>query len=118
MEILNNFNSVIRQRKLRIKMKESSEKLDLSFAVGVFFIAFLVSFVLPPIVYEVKGFQEQGQPNVIRLYKPGVDLIWVQDSAESENYPRLEAYLKKNIKDRADRGIEEARIKKLVKWYD
>lgn len=93
-------------------------KIIVSSLIVFLFPFFLSIFVLPPVVDDIKVFQEEGKPNVMRLYKPGMDEIFVENPEKQGEYIGSNTYLVKNIKDKADRGVEEARIKKLVKWYD
>ncbi len=68
-------------------------------------------------VNEVRVFERDDGPNVMRLYrKLSIDGIIVYDSKLNKYIP-FKDYLS-GIENKADRIIEEGRIKKSVGWYD
>jgi hypothetical protein len=69
-----------------------------------------------PNINEVKTFQEENRPAIMRLYKTGRDGIMV-DPEKDGTYVTLSKHLG-TINDEAERVIEEARIKKTVGWYN
>ena len=67
---------------------------------------------------QIKIYQrEQGKPSVMRIYKSGPDGIFVENSEKKGEYIFMSNYLDR-IKNEADREIERAEIKKVVKWYE
>ena len=73
----------------------------------------ITSFIGPS-VKTAKVFEEENKPNAIRLYlKSSRDQIMVEREGE---YVDLSKYLE-SIEDKADRLIEESRIRKVVGWY-
>jgi hypothetical protein len=107
------------------KFKENKmpieDKLTATFlgmALGILGTIIGVGFVMEPIVNEVKVFQREKKPAIMRLYKqPGIDKLMVQDLENDGKYIPLSNYLKK-IKDTADKQIEKATIKKIAEWYE
>ncbi len=74
--------------------------------------------VTTPNLLEAKVFQrEQGKPAVMRTYKLGRDGLLVQDGKNERRYIPLDQYLN-TIKDKSDREIEEATIRKIAGWYN
>lgn len=63
-----------------------------------------------PDVSEVKIFERENRPTVIRMYRYGSDGIYVE---EEEKYISIKQYLNK-IENKYDRNIEKSEIEKLV----
>ena len=105
-------------------MKEKINKFDvgiiggLSGMLGGMLLVVSLNSSNPPLIDHVKTFQRQEKPAVMRLYKNlGADGILVENSEKKGEYILLEPYLL-TIKNKLDRKIEEAEIKKAVKWYE
>ena len=64
----------------------------------------------------LQRFERQDGPAVVRFYRQGRDDIFVEEG--NNHYTPLEKYLQTGMQNQADRDIEEARIKKTVKWYE
>lgn len=70
-----------------------------------------------PNINSARIFQREGKPNAMRLYRDNASNgILVQEN-NSGKYMLLSNYLS-TIQNKADRGIEEAEIKKVVEWYE
>lgn len=82
---------------------------------GGFLTAMGLSLAVGPNVEKAEIFQRGEKPSVMRMYKDGRDEIFVENV--SGEYIRLDDYLPK-IQDKADRQIEEAEIRKTVRWYE
>ena len=70
-----------------------------------------------PDVDKVKVFQRENKPPVMRMYRRGSDGIYVEDLNIQNDYIKLDKHLER-INNEADRNIEEAEIKKTVRWYE
>ncbi len=73
--------------------------------------------VLGPNINYIRMYERPGKPTLMRMYRHGMDKIMVQDKAKNGEYVTLDNYLS-TIPDPADRNIEDAEIRKAVKWYD
>lgn len=70
----------------------------------------------PSVAPEI--FPRENKPSVMRIYRPGVDILKVQNQDNPNLYDvPLQKYLS-TIPNKADRNIEKAQIEKLVGWYD
>lgn len=78
-----------------------------------------VDYKYPPIdgSDEIKVFQRQGKPNLMRLYRTGADVILAENPESKGTYIICSEYLK-TIKHPAERKIEEGEIEKTIGWYD
>lgn len=68
-----------------------------------------------PNTSRVEVFQRENKPAVMRIYKTGSDGLYVE--SVKDKFITSNQYLKQ-IPNEADRKIEEAKIKKIVGWYD
>ena len=93
-----------------------NKKNELAFVLGASLLYILAIFVLPSLCDKVKLFERENKPDVIRIYKVGMDSIRVEGTAEGDFYS-LETYLK-TIPDKPERALEEVEIKALIKWYE
>ena len=73
-----------------------------------------IFFVQTSEIAEIKLFQRENKPAIMRLYKAGRDGLYVEQ--EGIFVPEG-AYLAK-IPNEADREIERAEIRKAVRWYE
>jgi len=62
--------------------------------IGVLVTLLFFSFLAPPLVDDVKIF-EQEQLRIIRLYKPGIDVFFVEDKNNPGKYISLGSYTTK-----------------------
>ena len=91
--------------------------IEWSFMVGGIVgavLAFGVAFDNPPDTNKVKVFQRENHPAVMRFYRLGRDVLYVEDS--NNTFIPLNSYLNK-IPDKSNRRIEEEQIKKATEWY-
>jgi len=88
--------------------------------MGIFGMGMILGGVLAPLdVREAKIFQrEEGKPAVLRLYCSPFHSyeLMVQDSKDNRRFIPSSVHLS-GIKDRADREVEEAEIKRAAEWY-
>jgi len=104
-------------------MEEENVAALVGGTIGTLFgaiIALSISPTLPIGLNDAEIFQrEEGKPAVMRIYKPGSDCLAVQTRNKDgrEKYILLRDYLQ-TIPNEADRGIEEAEIRKAAHWYD
>lgn len=104
------------ERRIRDGLHAVVDRLS-AFLTGGSVVAVLAR-AMPPDVQEVKIFQrEQGKPAVMRTYKSGRDGLLVQDGENEGRYIPLYQYLN-TIKDKSDREIENATIRKIAEWYN
>lgn len=75
------------------------------------------AFIASPLASEARIYQRESKPAVMRLYKVGADGILVESPERKREYVQLEIYLG-NIRNKLDRKIERAEIRKAVKWYE
>jgi hypothetical protein len=61
---------------------------------------------------EIKSFEQEDMPRVLRIERLGRDLLYID---ESDEIMPLEKYLNQ-IPDKYDRKIEKAKIEKIVDW--
>jgi len=72
--------------------------------------------VVSPGIDDIKMFTRIDGPEVMRIYRPGPDLLLVEEPGNRGKYIPLSEYLA-TIPDRADREIERAKIHKAAEWY-
>jgi len=68
-----------------------------------------------PKVDRVEIFQRDDKPTVMRMYKPGMDGIMVEES-DGTGYIRLDTYLDR-FENESQKEIEKADIRGAVGWY-
>jgi len=100
------------------------EKELSKFEVGLFSLAFGViigggfAMLDKPQLTKSQIFQRgQEKPAVMRMYKPGMDRILVENPERKGEYIPVKNYLRR-IRNKSDRKIEEAEIEKTVRWYE
>lgn len=60
--------------------------------------------------------RESEKPAVMRVYRNGFDDLYVQDSEDKNRFIQVNKYLD-GIKDKTDKDVEEAEIKRAAEWY-
>ena len=103
--------------------KQTQDIGGIKFRVGILsgFVGGLLGIIIntdsAPVIDKIEIYQRESKPAVMRLYKSGRDGILVENSEKKGEYIQLDAYLGK-IPSKADRRIEEAEIRKAVRWYE
>jgi len=63
-------------------------------------------------IHKIKTYERKNKPDVIRVYKTGVDDIYVEDSDNSRNYVPIDKYLE-GITNKIERDREFEEIKEV-----